>query len=155
IGSDACAAKGDARVARKLRREIMPARISGRDRSENATYNRFMSRNLLILILAAGSLPAADAGSEESDSWNKASAAAYLDARATWWMGWPSAARDHETFCISCHTTLPYALSRAPLRESMGGQTPSEIERKLLDNVARRVNLWDEVQPFYSDAKNG
>ena len=43
-------------------------------------------------------------------------AAAYLDARAEWWSTWPNAARDRGTFCISCHTTLPYALARPALR---------------------------------------
>jgi len=114
-----------------------------------------MLRKLPILIFAAGGLLAADDGSRDAGSWNKASAAAYLDARATWWIGWPSAARGNETFCISCHTALPYALSRAALRESMGDKAPTGIERQLLDNVAKRVSLWEEIQPYYSDAKNG
>jgi hypothetical protein len=33
-------------------------------------------------------------------SWDHKSAAAYLDQRASWWMDWPKAARDHETFCV-------------------------------------------------------
>ena len=34
-------------------------------------------------------------------------AASYMDNRIEWWMSWKSAARDHETFCISCHTSGP------------------------------------------------
>jgi len=47
-----------------------------------------------------------------ASSWDQQAAAAYLDQRAAWWMEWPKAARDHETFCVSCHTAVPYALSR-------------------------------------------
>ena len=70
-------------------------------------------------------------------------------------MAWPSSARDHETFCVSCHTALPYALSRPALRRALAEQAPSPNERKLLDNVTKRVRLWSEVLPFYSDEKNG
>src|SRR5580692_12541184 len=51
------------------------------------------------------------------NSWDPKAAAAYLDQRAAWWMGWQGASRDHQTFCISCHTALPYALSRPALRK--------------------------------------
>jgi squalene-hopene/tetraprenyl-beta-curcumene cyclase len=88
-------------------------------------------------------------------SWNRQSAAAYLDGRMGWWEEWPAAARDRETFCVSCHTSLPYALARPALRTGLGEQGPSAIERKILDNTARRVALWNEVQPFYNDAKSG
>ena len=36
-----------------------------------------------------------------------------------WWSSWPTAARDHETSCVSCHTALPYALARPALRDSL------------------------------------
>jgi squalene-hopene/tetraprenyl-beta-curcumene cyclase len=90
-----------------------------------------------------------------ANSWDQKAAAAYLDQRAGWWMEWPKAARDHETFCVSCHTALPYALSRPALRQGLAGQAPSANERRLLDNVAKRVRLWKEVAPFYSDADRG
>ena len=38
---------------------------------------------------------------------------------------WPRAARDHGTFCVSCHTTLPYALAHAALRERLATATAS------------------------------
>ena len=66
-------------------------------------------------------------------------------------MGWYPAARDHGTFCVSCHTALPYALSRAALREPLAEAAPSESERRLVDNVTKRVRLWNEVGPYYSD----
>ncbi len=88
-------------------------------------------------------------------SWDQKAAAAYLDQRAGWWMDWPKSARDHETFCVSCHTAVPYALSRPALRKPLAESAPSANERRLLDNVTRRVRLWREVAPFYSDADRG
>ena len=90
-----------------------------------------------------------------ASSWDQRAAAAYLDRRAGWWMEWPKAARDHETFCVSCHTAVPYALSRPALRKALAEEAPSAIERRLLDNVTKRVRLWKEVAPFYSDADRG
>src|SRR6267143_3522845 len=90
-----------------------------------------------------------------ASSWDQKAAAAYLDQRAGWWMAWPKAARDHDTFCVSCHTAVPYALSRPALRKSLAEETPSANERRLLDNVTKRVRLWKEVAPFYSDADRG
>jgi squalene-hopene/tetraprenyl-beta-curcumene cyclase len=94
-------------------------------------------------------------GTIVASSWDQKAAAAYLDQRAGWWMEWPRAARDHETFCVSCHTAVPYALSRPALREAIGESAPSPNERRLLDNVTKRVRLWKEVAPFYSDADRG
>lgn len=87
--------------------------------------------------------------------WDQRAAAAYLDQRASWWMEWPKAARDHETFCISCHTAVPYVLSRPALRNELAEKNPSANERRLLENVTKRVRLWKEVAPFYSDADRG
>jgi squalene-hopene/tetraprenyl-beta-curcumene cyclase len=88
-------------------------------------------------------------------NWSPKAAADYLDQRADWWMGWQGAARDHGTFCISCHTALPYALSRAALRESLADDAPTNNERRLLDNVTKRVRLWKETGPYYGDRDSG
>jgi len=83
-------------------------------------------------------------------TWSPKAAAAYLDQRADWWMGWQGAARDHGTFCVSCHTALPYALSRPALRKQ-ADDAPSNNERRLLDNVTTRVRLRKEAGPYYGD----
>src|SRR3989454_2324803 len=88
-------------------------------------------------------------------SWDQKAAAAYLDQRAGWWIEWPKAARDHETICVSCHTAVPYVLSRPFLRRALAEEAPSASERRLLDSVTKRVRLWKEVAPFYSDADRG
>jgi squalene-hopene/tetraprenyl-beta-curcumene cyclase len=94
-----------------------------------------------------------DAGdSGDSSSWDRKSAAAYLDARAQWWTTWPKAARDHDTFCVSCHTALPYALSRSALRGALAESQPSVPERSLLANITKRVEMWNDVKPFYPDS---
>ena len=88
-------------------------------------------------------------------TWDQKAAASYLDRRQDWWMQWPKAQRDHQTFCVSCHTAVPYALSRPSLRKALAEQAPSPNERRLLDNVTKRVRLWKEVAPFYTDADRG
>ena len=93
------------------------------------------------------------AAAQEPDTWNPAAAAAYLDARQAWWMDWPTAARDRGTFCVSCHTTTPYALARTALRTGAQGTMPGAVERRLLENVETRVTSWQQVEPFYSDEK--
>ncbi|HET7841878.1 MAG TPA: hypothetical protein VFM21_09745, partial [Terriglobia bacterium] len=70
-------------------------------------------------------------------------------------MSWPTAQRDHDTFCVSCHTAVPYAIARSALHNGLAEQSPSAGERRLLDNVTKRVRLWKEVAPFYSDADRG
>ena len=90
-----------------------------------------------------------------ASSWDPKAAAAYLDRRQSWWMEWPKAQRDHETFCVSCHTAVPYALSRSALRTVLAEQAPSPNEQRLLDNVTKRVRLWNQVEPFYKDADRG
>src|SRR5579863_3743327 len=105
----------------------------------------------LTCILVAGcgaSLFAADTA-----PWSGKAAAAYLDGRMAWWESWPPAARDHGTFCVSCHTAAPYALGRPALRAALGEQGPSPVESKLLDNVTKRVRMWKDAGPFYSDAE--
>jgi squalene-hopene/tetraprenyl-beta-curcumene cyclase len=107
---------------------------------------------LLALILAAGLIVACSHTEiSVSSAWDPKSAAAYLDQRETTWMEWPGAARDHDTFCVSCHTAVPYILSRPALRSALAENAPSVVERKLLDDVAKRVRLWNETDPYYSD----
>jgi squalene-hopene/tetraprenyl-beta-curcumene cyclase len=95
------------------------------------------------------------AQSSQAPTWNPKAAAAYLDQRTTWWMNWPTAARDHGTFCVSCHTATPYALGRPALHGALGEQSASPNEQKLVDNVAKRVRMWKDVEPFYPDQTRG
>jgi squalene-hopene/tetraprenyl-beta-curcumene cyclase len=66
-------------------------------------------------------------------------------------MSWPGAARDHDTFCISCHTSLPFALSQSALEGASGQKGIASNEARVRDNVIKRVHLWNQAKPFYGD----
>jgi squalene-hopene/tetraprenyl-beta-curcumene cyclase len=107
------------------------------------------------LLLGAICLAQACYAASPDTGWNQAAAAHYLDSREIWWQSWDAAKRDHTTVCVSCHTVLPYALSRSSLHTALGETAPTEQEHVLLNNVLRRVTLWDQVQPFYPNSKTG
>lgn len=120
----------------------------------NAPYRTVtLAAGLLIAIVAAGVTHAAP--EPDPRSFNAKGAAAYLDARAESWSTWSNAQRDRGTFCMSCHTTLPYALARPELRERMGEAKPAAAETKILDNLLTRARNWREVEPFYPDQTRG
>src|SRR5580704_3331607 len=56
---------------------------------------------------------------KERESWDPKAAAAYLDQREVTWMEWIGAARDQNTFCVACHTSIPYLLARPALRKTL------------------------------------
>jgi squalene-hopene/tetraprenyl-beta-curcumene cyclase len=109
----------------------------------------------LAACLLAGFPPATTAADNDPATWNRKAAAAYMDQRADWWMKWPNASRDHDTFCVSCHTIATYAIARPALRQALAELGPSPTEIKLLDNVTKRVRMWKEVEPFYPDQTRG
>jgi len=137
----------------------------------NALRNGALATAFLAAILVArsyseirrvGSVELYDAaarplspGTTAANSWDPKAAAAYLDQREQWWMGWQEAAREHGTFCVSCHTAVPYALARPPLRKVLGEPAPTENERILLENVRKRVRIWKEIAPVYNDKEDG
>ncbi|MFZ0291663.1 MAG: hypothetical protein WBW98_15360 [Candidatus Sulfotelmatobacter sp.] len=106
---------------------------------------------LLACLVAGAMVACSHTAPKVSNSWDPKAAATYLDYRAAWWMEWTGSARDHGTFCISCHTALPYALARPALRAALTEQGPSVNEHRLVENVAKRVRLWNDVGPYYSD----
>jgi hypothetical protein len=112
---------------------------------------------LISLSLLAGAFaaePSADSSKAEG-TWDQTAAARYLDSRESWWLKWPVSQRDHGTACVSCHTALPYALSRRALRTPLGETARSQTEKQMLESVTKRVQLWNEVEPFYTDAQAG
>jgi squalene-hopene/tetraprenyl-beta-curcumene cyclase len=111
----------------------------------------------LAAFVACGVLGSAAPGAGPKDSlgWSPQAAAAYLDSRATFWSTWPNAARDHGTFCISCHTTLPFAIARPALRGLLGESGPGAAETKILDNLLTRARGYREMEPFYPDQTRG
>lgn len=116
-----------------------------------------MMKTTSLIAVVVLSVLAIGRAAERADvpEWNAKAAAAYLDGRAEWWSTWPNAARDRGTFCISCHTTLPYAMARPSLRAPLGEREPSAAERKIVGNLLQRVNAWRDVEPFYPDQTRG
>jgi squalene-hopene/tetraprenyl-beta-curcumene cyclase len=108
-----------------------------------------------VLTVAAAVAAVRADGPADPRSWDPKAAAAYLDGRAEWWSTWPNSARDHGTFCVSCHTAAPYALGRPALRRPLGEQSRSPQENRLVDNVVKRVTTWKDVAPFYPDQTRG
>jgi squalene-hopene/tetraprenyl-beta-curcumene cyclase len=110
----------------------------------------------LLALILTGLFPVRpQAAADPPVAWNQKAAAAYLDQRSEWWSQWQGAARDHGTFCVSCHTAMPYAIGRPALRRALGEAGPSAPERKLLENITKRVTMWKEVEPFYPDQTRG
>lgn len=120
-----------------------------------ATQNRAL---VLIAFVLAGTVAAGarqPAVEQAPPGFDVKAAAAYLDARAEWWAAWPNAARDRGTFCISCHTTLPYALARPALRAPLGERQPAAAETRIFDNLLLRARNWRDIEPFYPDQTRG
>ena len=91
-----------------------------------------------------------------SSGWDRDGAARYLDERMQVWFANGKKLRtgDAETVCVSCHTTLPYALARPALRRAMhvSGLTPQEI--RLLGETSRRVETYSDHQPLYDHSQS-
>ncbi len=125
------------------------------DDSVTGSANRRVSRSARLGVLFGVALTlmgCSHSGPAPADGmWDPKAAAAYLDRRMQWWIGWRTASRDHGTFCFSCHTGVPYALARPALRATLGEATPASPERQLMDDVRRRVRLWNETSAFYPD----
>jgi squalene-hopene/tetraprenyl-beta-curcumene cyclase len=111
--------------------------------------------SLFFVAVAALATAAEPNSTTPPSTYSGKAAAAYLDSRLTWWSTWPVSARDHGTFCVSCHTALPYAMSRPALRKSLHEAGPTPIEQAFLANVTKRVRMWQEVEPFYPDSTRG
>jgi squalene-hopene/tetraprenyl-beta-curcumene cyclase len=105
-------------------------------------------RTFLLIVLP---LPVASTLARAGDApagWRTAEAGAYLDERAKTWLAFPSAGRgaaETKTVCVSCHTTLPYALARPALRRLTGDGRPTAYEAQLLGYARLRVEHWEDL----------
>src|SRR5215470_10661289 len=83
-------------------------------------------------VVGGGRVPARAASAAPTSagtaaaSWNRKAAADYLDRRAAWWTTWPKAARDQGTFCVSCHTAVPYVIARSAVTAAGVPSSPTE-----------------------------
>ena len=108
-----------------------------------------------IGIVGIGAAVVRSSGSADLAGWDPKAAASYLDTRAASWAAWSNAQRDHGTFCISCHTTLPYAMARPVLRRVLGEAAPGPAESRILDNLLTRARGYKDMEPFYPDQTRG
>src|SRR5688572_2345153 len=110
----------------------------------------------VVVMVAAGAIGTSlAAGPSDTSGWDAKAAANYLDARAEWWATWPNAARDQGTYCMSCHTTLPYALARPALRVALGEREVPASEARIFSNLLTRARNWRDVEPWYPDQTRG
>ena len=100
-----------------------------------------MKQAIGVVLFAAAATLAVAARPADPPAWSPRAAAAYLDGRMDWWLQWTGAQRDHDTACVSCHTAVPYALARPVLRAALGEKDAAAPERRMLDNVVKRVRM--------------
>jgi squalene-hopene/tetraprenyl-beta-curcumene cyclase len=101
-----------------------------------------------MMVAFGGGLSATRLDAGDHPGWDGHSAARYLDGRAESWFAFSSADRgkgEDKVSCLSCHTLLPYALARSVVRRTLGDGPPAGIEERVLNQVRRRVNHWDEL----------
>jgi squalene-hopene/tetraprenyl-beta-curcumene cyclase len=116
---------------------------------------RFLVPAGLVVLAAVSVGTQLSAGPNEPSGWDAKAAATYLDGRAEWWTTWSNAQRDRGTYCMSCHTTLPYALARPELRGLLSEREPSPAEQKIVGNLLTRARAWRDVEPWYPDQTRG
>lgn len=118
-----------------------------------STRSFFLSAVVAGLVTTAGARAADKGAPTSAPDWDRQAAAKYLDSREVWWQTWDRAQKDHGTLCISCHTQAPFALARPVLHEL--GDDPTPAEAAMLASVEKRVQIWKDAAPFYSDAIYG
>ncbi len=109
---------------------------------------------LAVAVLVTGAAALGGASQDGRDNgldWDRRGAAEYLDARMEIWLdgGTPLQTGEATTNCVSCHTTLPYAMSRPVLRRAMDEQAPTSQERRLLEQVVARVESYTDHELLY------
>jgi squalene-hopene/tetraprenyl-beta-curcumene cyclase len=102
----------------------------------------------------AGTTHPAANDTKRASTWNQAAAAAYLDQRESWWIQWNAAKRDGDTFCVSCHTNLPYVFVQTALSQQLNSKTMTDEEKDLLSDVRERVKRWNSVDSYYGNKED-
>ncbi len=119
---------------------------------DSIRWSRHVLGLAVALVTGAAALGVASQdGRDNGLDWDRRGAAEYLDARMEIWLdgGTPLQTGEATTNCVSCHTTLPYAMSRPALRHAMGVQAPTPQERRLLEQVVARVESYADHELLY------
>ena len=111
---------------------------------------RILAAACVVFGVAFAALPGS-AAHGPADGWDPAAAARYLDGRMDVWWANAKVLRtgDGETRCISCHTAVPYALVRPALRTVLGESAPTAHERRMIEQIRRRIPATAGDQPYY------
>jgi squalene-hopene/tetraprenyl-beta-curcumene cyclase len=107
----------------------------------------------VLAVLACVHVLVADqnAAGTVSAAWNRAAAAKYLDDRMDLWFTNAKKLRtgDEKTTCVSCHSSIPYALARPALRRAMHTTAPAAEEARLVEETTRRVESYGTHEVLY------
>ena len=106
-------------------------------------------------VRAADKAANGNAAASATAGWDRQAAARYLDDREIYWQGWDRAQKDKGTLCVSCHTQATYGLARPVLDRTLGAQGLNTAETVMLASIQKRVQMWNQMAPFYSDAVSG
>src|SRR2546428_6825735 len=106
--------------------------------------------SVLLMGLTASGLGSQGAAAEHG-GWDREGAAKYLDEGMDAWFANAKKLRTGQgvTTCVSCHTVVPYALSRPVLRRARHVSTRTPQEGRPLEGVARPVGTHTAPQPFH------
>lgn len=107
----------------------------------------------LLAFLATTVATAPAIGAElanRTDGWDCEKTAAYLDGRLDLWFSRAAKLRtgSEQTTCVSCHATFPYLLARPVLRQVMHVTNATPQEAKLLADIVRRVETYENRAPI-------
>ena len=128
---------------------------------KNSQWPAFMIFGFFLLsTLTAGGARSDDA---TQPSWSPKAAANYLDGRAEWWLKWSGAARGQGTACAFLSHLDAHCSGSASPDRSTRGICAGMVERRLIDNLKKRVENWEKIveddattdkdpfKPYYSD----
>ncbi|MBI3263975.1 MAG: hypothetical protein HYZ58_12620 [Acidobacteria bacterium] len=106
---------------------------------------------LAALVTGVASRQASPPIDRERHGWNQESAARYLDDRMDAWFANAKKLRTGEaqTACVSCHTSVPYALARPALRRAMHASAATPHETRIVEEATRRVETYGTHQLLY------
>jgi squalene-hopene/tetraprenyl-beta-curcumene cyclase len=87
-----------------------------------------------------------------SEDWNARLAAQYMDSRQKEWVAWPMALHSGVA-CVSCHTGLPYLLSRPALRQALGEKDGPTLYENVLDASMRATVIRTDAKDLFDGLK--
>jgi squalene-hopene/tetraprenyl-beta-curcumene cyclase len=84
--------------------------------------------------------------------WNARLAEQYMDSRQKEWIAWPKAMHSGVA-CVSCHTGLPYLLSRPALRQALGEKNGPTLYESVLVAGMRATVIRTDANDLFAGLK--